>query len=67
MSKDIQIEVNVSQAIAEKFLQANRVIEERIGIAPGAQVLMALVLECEDISDFTDEYCEAFRTVATRK
>jgi len=66
MSKDIQIEVTVSQDIAEKFLQANRAIEERIGFAPGAQVLMALVLECEDAAALTSEYCEAFEAIVTR-
>lgn len=67
MSKDIQIEVTVPESIAEKFLQVNRAIEDRIGFAPGAQVLMALVLECENPADLTDEYCAAFEAIATKQ
>ena len=67
MSNEIEIEMNVPRNVAEKFLEANRAIEERIGFAPGAQVLMALALECEDISEFTNDYCEAFQNVAMRK
>jgi hypothetical protein len=58
MTNNIQTEVSITRRSAELFIQANREIEKRLGKAPGAEVLMALVLEKENPMEFVEDYCD---------
>lgn len=58
MSNHIQAEISIPRKAAELYIDANRAIERRLGKAPGAEVLMSLVLEREDPMEFAEEYCD---------
>jgi hypothetical protein len=57
MSNNIQTEISIPRKTAELYIQANREIEKRLGQAPGAEVLMSLVVEQEDPTELADDYC----------
>ncbi len=57
MSNNIQTEISIPRKTAELYIQANREIEKRLGQAPGAEVLMSLVVEQESPMDLVEEYC----------
>ena len=57
MSHHIQTEISIPRKTAELYIQANREIEKRLGQAPGAEVLMSLVLEQEDPAELAEDYC----------
>jgi hypothetical protein len=57
MTNNIQIEISIPRKTAELYIQANRDIERRLGKAPGAEVLMSLVLEKENPMEFVEDYC----------
>lgn len=58
MSNHIQAEISIPRKAAELYIEANRAIERRLGKAPGAEVLMSLVLERENPMEFAEEYCD---------
>ncbi|HWC58710.1 MAG TPA: hypothetical protein VHC44_03380 [Verrucomicrobiae bacterium] len=58
MTNNIQTEVSITRRSVELFIQANHEIEKRLGKAPGAEVLMALVLEKENPMEFVEDYCD---------
>ena len=58
MTNNIQTEISIPRKTAELYIQANRDIERRLGKAPGAEVLMSLVLERENPMEFVEDYCE---------
>jgi len=58
MTNNIQIELSIPRKTADLYIQANRDIERRLGKAPGAEVLMSLVLEKENPMEFVEDYCE---------
>jgi hypothetical protein len=58
MTNNIQTEISIPRKTAELYIQANRDIERRLGKAPGAEVLMSLVLEKENPMEFVEDYCE---------
>jgi hypothetical protein len=58
MTNNIQTEISIPRKTAELYIQANRDIERRLGKAPGAEVLMSLVLEKENPLEFVEDYCE---------
>jgi hypothetical protein len=58
MTNNIQTEISIPRKTAELYIQANRDIERRLGKAPGAEVLMSLVLEKENPVEFVEDYCE---------
>lgn len=62
MSQAIPAEINVHPVITELYIQANREIERRLGRSPGAEFLMALVVERENPMDVADFYCDAVFT-----
>lgn len=52
--------LEIQHKTREVFEQANREIAERLGDAPGAEFLMALMIENEeDPNDLADLYCFA--------
>lgn len=57
MTNNIQTEVSITRKAAERYLQANREIGNRLGKSPGAEVLMSLVLEKENPVEFIQDYC----------
>lgn len=57
MSNNIQTEISIPRKTAELFIQANREIEKRLGQAPGAEVLMSLVVEQENPAELVEDYC----------
>ena len=57
MTNNIQTEISIPRKTAELYIQANRDIERRLGKAPGAEVLMSLVLEKENPMEFVEDYC----------
>ena len=57
MKNDVQTEIGILKQTAELYIEANRKAEKRLGKAPGAQVLMALVLEKEDAGELANDYC----------
>ena len=57
MSNNIQTEISIPRKTAELYIQANREIEKRLGQAPGAEVLMSLVVEQESPADLVEDYC----------
>jgi hypothetical protein len=58
MTNNTQTEISIPRKTAELYIQANRDIERRLGKAPGAEVLMSLVLEKENPMEFVEDYCE---------
>jgi len=58
MTNNTQTEISIPRKTAELYIQANRDIERRLGKAPGAEVLMSLVLEKENPMEFAEDYCE---------
>ena len=57
MSNNIQTEISIQRKTAELYIQANREIEKRLGQAPGAEVLMSLVVEQESPAELVEDYC----------
>jgi hypothetical protein len=57
MSNNIQTEISIPRKTAELYIQANREIEKRLGQAPGAEVLMSLVVEQESPAELVEDYC----------
>lgn len=57
MSNNIQTEISIPRKTAELYIQANREIERRLGQAPGAEVLMSLVVEQENPTELVEDYC----------
>ena len=57
MSNNIQTEISIPRKTAELYIQANREIEKRLGQAPGAEVLMSLVVEQESTAELVEDYC----------
>jgi len=57
MTNNIQTEISIPRKTAELYIRANRDIERRLGKAPGAEVLMSLVLEKENPMEFVEDYC----------
>ena len=57
MTNNTQTEISIPRKTAELYIQANRDIERRLGKAPGAEVLMSLVLEKENPMEFVEDYC----------
>jgi len=58
MINHIQAEISIPRKAAELYIEANRAIDKRLGKAPGAEVLMSLVLEKENPMEFAEEYCD---------
>lgn len=57
MSNNIQTEISIPRKTAELYIQANREIEKRLGQAPGAEVLMSIVVEQENPTELVEDYC----------
>ena len=57
MSINIQTEISIPRKTAELYIQANREIEKRLGQAPGAEVLMSLIVEQENPTELVEDYC----------
>ena len=57
MSNNIQTEISIPRKTAELYIQANREIEKRLGQAPGAEVLMSLIVEQENPTELVEDYC----------
>ena len=54
---NIQTEISIPRKTAELYIQANREIEKRLGQAPGAEVLMSLIVEQENLAELVEDYC----------
>ena len=54
---NIQTEISIPRKTAELYIQANREIEKRLGYAPGAEVLMSLIVEQENPEELVEDYC----------
>ena len=57
MSNNIQTEISIPRKTAELYIQANREIEKRLGQAPGAEVLMSIIVEHESPAELVEDYC----------
>ena len=58
MTQTIQTEITLQPETADLYIRANKEIEQRLGKSPGAEFLMALVVEKEDPTELADFYCD---------
>jgi len=58
MTQTILTEINLQPETAHLYIKANREIEQRLGKSPGAEFLMAWVVENEDPKQLADFYCD---------
>lgn len=58
MTQTIQAEITLQPETADLYIKANKEIEQRLGKSPGAEFLMALVVESEDPKELADLYCD---------
>lgn len=58
MNHTIPAEINLQPQTTDLYIQANSDIERRLGRSPGAEFLMALVVEKENPMEIADFYCD---------
>jgi hypothetical protein len=58
MTQTIPTEINLQPETADLYIKANKEIERRLGKSPGAEFLMALVVENENPKELADFYCD---------
>lgn len=49
--------VDVPDSTISRYLEAHRAVEERFGLSPGPEFLMALAISAEDPMQLVDDFC----------